>query len=85
MNMKMRQISVLAKIHILLPFYLILTRGSKITVKRYLRVIFELKDAFLRWFLGACSIVKKIMAIPIMNPLSWLCHYYTKSSHLVIQ
>jgi len=29
------QISILAKIHILLPFYLILTRGTMIIVKRY--------------------------------------------------
>ena len=33
------QISVLAKIHILLSFYLILTRGPIIIVKNYLRVI----------------------------------------------
>ena len=42
------QISVLGDIHIMFPFYLILTRGPKIIVKKNLK----LKDAFL----GVCSI-----------------------------
>jgi len=40
------QISVLAKIHILLPFYLIPTRGPIIIVKIYLRVILSWRMLF---------------------------------------
>jgi len=39
MNMNKWQISVLAKIQILLPFHLILTRGPIIIVKKNLRVV----------------------------------------------
>ena len=49
MNMKIWtkwQISVLGGRHIMLPFYLILTRGPIIIVKRYLKGDFKLKDAF---------------------------------------
>jgi len=55
----------LAKIHTLLPFYLILTRGPKIIVKMNLRVI----------ALGVLYVLlqfwQKIMAIPVVNPLLW--------------
>ena len=46
MNMSKMQISVLGVIHIMLPFYLILTRGPIIIVKNYLSVIFKLKMLF---------------------------------------
>ena len=52
-------ISVLAKMHILLPFYLILTRGPKFIVKKNLRVIFSW-GCFLKWLSGVCSI--KVLA-----------------------
>ena len=55
----------MAKIHTLLPFYLILTRGPKIIVKMNLRVI----------ALGVLYVLlqfwQKIMVIPVMNPLLW--------------
>ena len=44
-NMTKWQVSVLAEIHILLPFYLILTRGPKIIVKN-LRVILSQRMFF---------------------------------------
>ena len=70
MNMKMKiwtkwQISVLAKIHIPLPFYLILTRGPIIIVKRNLRVILSWW-MLLRWLLGVCSI--RVLAKNHGNP-----------------
>jgi len=49
------QISVLDDIHIMLPFYLILTRGPIIIVKKNLRVILSSR-MLLRWFLGVCFI-----------------------------
>jgi len=61
MNMNMNKMAnfSLAKIHTLLPFYLILTRGPIIIVKKNLRVILSWRMLLswrYRWLLGVCSI-----------------------------
>ena len=81
MNMnKMGQISVLGNIHIMLPFYLILTRRPKIIVKKNLRVI--LSSRMLCQVYVLLEFWQKIMAIPFMNPLLWFMIHCNKVAWL---
>ena len=60
-KMNMKKNSVLAKIHTLLPFYLILTRGPKNELEGdCIGVLYILLEFW-----------QKIMVIPVMNPLLW--------------
>jgi len=56
MNRTKWQISVLGDIHIMLPFYLMLTRGPIIIVKNLIVIL----RCFLRWLLGVCFV--KVLA-----------------------